>query len=113
MDVSRHELSERRLDHERYRARKTVEKKIPRLIKKVERRVLKGKSPVAQIIVPYELVLINGTVVVEVVNELLAAAGAKDLRYLMLDYPTSNPYVPIPSGIFTRLYVGIPPVSTR
>lgn len=97
---------ERLVQEERLKIRKRIKRKIPTLVKRVDKNIRKGKRPEAGVIVSPFLVDNDRMLIAAVVNEELANIGATSLRFTGLYYPTSNAYVPIPSGIFTRLYVG-------
>ncbi len=99
--------AQERLDEqERQEIRRKIKRKIPVLIKKVERSIRKGNRPEASIIVSPFLASNDRKLIAEVVNDELAKAGAPGLKFTNLYAPTSNSYVPVPSGIFTRLYIG-------
>ncbi len=104
---------ERDLAMRRELIRQAVERKIPRLIERTKKQIEKNLSPTAGVIVSEGLKFHDDALICEVVNELLDEAGATGLGYSHLDWPRSNPYVPIPTGIFTRLYVGPRPAPTR
>lgn len=87
--------------------RRALQRKIPKLIAKIERRIAKGQESNADVIVPGKLDrswIVSEQMLESEVNQLLIEAGSPAIKFWYIDSP-SNYHALFPSGFFTHLYV--------
>ncbi len=100
---------ERASDKERRFVRKVVARKIPRLLRKAQRKIDKGESATVQVIVPDRMDDVDREFLAATVNKMLITAGAEGLCYAGLGH---GHLPPLPfEGRYTLLRIA--PISTR